>query len=255
MIEVNKLKNTIKQYWDSFWNRDIKIVYLHIEKSAGTSQRIFFFNNFGEEQVFWYGINSDSQQLNYVETKGKKLLGGHRFYEFYENSNYLYLAVVRDPIQSVVSLYSYFITQSHHLENWCKKPGFDKDSFDNTVNNCRDFRFRIENHQTRYFSATKTYKDSLKVIQKNHFMVGCIPHIKLFNETLGHALHLTQTKFPEVNKSKVDSKNKITMTSTTQKQLLKLLSQDVLLYEYILNNQQGLFNNIPNSRWNAFLNK
>ena len=253
MIFLPKLKKIIKSLFFFCGQNKFKLVYLHIEKSAGTSQRIFFFNNFIEDEIFWYGINSDVKQIDKIDIEGKKLLGGHRFYDFYNNRNYLYLAVVRDPIQSAISLYSYFITQEHHLENWSKKKGFDVNSFENTLNNCQDFRQRISNHQCRYFSANKTYADALNIIENNNFMIGSIPEIKLFNEKLCRSLHLTQTEFPNINKSKVKSNDKTTLSSIGLEKLSTLMEQDILLYDYIVNKYKGLYNNITQKHWSKFL--
>lgn len=248
-----KLKNLIKKLISFYRVSKIKVVYLHIEKSAGTSQRIFFLKNFTEQAVFWYGINSDSKKYNPDETQGHKLLGGHRFFDFYQNPNYLYLAVVRDPIESVVSLYNYFISQNHHIENWSKKPGFDINCFENTLINCQAFRQRIQNHQCRYFSVNKTFADSLSTIKHNNFMIGSLPKINLFNEKLIESLNLVHTNFPKVNKSRINPNKYLTISPSCREHLLKLLEQDFLLYELINTKFLGLYNNITNKQWDRFL--
>ena len=233
----------------------IRMVYLHIEKSAGTSQRIFLNDNFGEDRIFWYGINSDAKKFNLDEIQDRHLIGGHRFFDFYNNPNYIYLAVVREPIDSIVSLYSYFITQPHHMANWGLKDGFDASSLENTLNDCEEFRQRIKDHQCRYFSHDKLFNNAIKTIRKNNFMVGCLPQLALFNNSLFESLDLAVSPFPKTNTRKKGLNNKITLNLTSKKLLNDLLKNDILLYDYILNECNGLFNNINAKTWAKFIKK
>ncbi|MFK8011523.1 MAG: hypothetical protein AB8B80_05745 [Marinicellaceae bacterium] len=237
--------------FNPFFNKSkFKLVYLHIEKSAGTSQRIFFYENFNHTDVFWYGIDSETNTFLIDEVRCHKILGGHRFIDFYNNSKYIYLSVIRDPIPSVLSLFNYFITQENHKKNWFKKKGFDPLSFENTLINCPAFRNRIENHQCRYFGKNKSFVEALKTIKKFKFVLGCLSKLELFNQVLFDSLNISQPKFPKVNVAQSGYQKDFNLSQSSMNVLNKLVQQDRLLYDYIINQYGGLYNNVNHKDWN-----
>jgi len=232
-----------------FFYKQNKLVYLHIEKSAGTSQRTFFYENLNKEVIFWYDIDSKSKNFILKEVKNKTILGGHRFFDFYNNPKYIYLTVLRDPIESTLSLFNFFITQQHHIDNWNNKQGFDPKSFENTLKNCTNFRNRIQNAQCRYFGKTKTFNEAKQTIIKYKFMVGSLVNLDYFNKNLIESMKLSNQHFPKVNTGKPGYQSAFRISQNSLIDLKGLLDQDMLLYDFILTNHNGLYSNVTQKDW------
>src|SRR5690606_38370974 len=63
---------------------DPVLIFLHIEKAAGTSMTNLLHGNYGEQNVFWYQPGHGSTVFRPEEVEGKKVLCGHRTRAFYQ---------------------------------------------------------------------------------------------------------------------------------------------------------------------------
>lgn len=223
---------------------DKQLIFLHIEKSAGTSYRELFYNTFGNANVFWHGIDSKN---NPDRLNNYFVIGGHEGYGIYNGENYIYLAVLREPIERVLSLYNY--CKSVILERWKHQEGFDPKNLKNTIRNCPAFRDAVHNAQCRYLSGSQKIDDVINTINNKPFFIGCFNKIDIFNENLFKNLNLVNQHIPHENVSKRGFVNDLNIDSAVISEITALVSEDMKLYEHISENYHGLYSSVSETDW------
>ncbi len=98
----------VKKHGFSHWTPDRNFVFIHIPKSGGTSIRTYLENYFSEDDIF-NGVNL----LNYPNYEDLKinrpmLLVSHFGYSFFRQSGGFSMTVLRDPVERILSLFSYW---------------------------------------------------------------------------------------------------------------------------------------------------
>jgi hypothetical protein len=223
----------------------MKLIFIHIEKSAGTSFRQLFKGVLGDKKVPWFAIDFNSKTFNEYELKESLLIGGHRGYAYYNEPDFAYLSVVREPIQRIISLYNFCKTID--AEAWKAREGFDEKSLNNTLKNCTVFRNEIKNKQCFYLSGTHNFESTKEHINKNKYLIGDFENLGEFNEALSTELSLDLNMLSKHNVGKVGYKDKLVVNKKTHELLEPLLAEDKKLYEYIVS--LGLLNTIPAEDW------
>lgn len=127
----------------------MKIVFTHIEKTAGTSFRVYLYSMFRQEQLFWF-----QEPAQPFPDKDYFLYGGHRTVAAFDAAvpDSILLSILRDPVDRVVSLHRYISKQiadrarPGRLDDYVAI-GFDPGSMSRSLANCEDFRRRSHNVQ------------------------------------------------------------------------------------------------------------
>lgn len=248
-----------------------KLVFLHIEKAAGTSQRVLFYQTFGKENVYWYGTDPNRNKFLIEDVRQLFIIGGHKrfdFYqryhknwflrlgalisqdsEFYSNDGFGYMAVVREPIERVISFFQYCRTKEY--QRWSEH-GLDPNSLHNTLRESRPFRRAIENRQCRYLSGFGSFEKTKKNISRHKFVVGSLARIELFNEYLVKNIECVDRALDKVNAGSHGYKEDIDIDDQLKQEITDLVSEDIKLYTFINDDCGGLFDNISHSDWDTF---
>lgn len=227
-----------------------KIIYLHIPKVGGTSQRAMFNELYGLDRVHWHGDGDRGQESTVV--------GGHwpiSQYKFQSES--LYLALVREPISRAVSLYSYYVrpeyaadrtieARSRELqrEYWLDK-GMDSSSVIRSLENCAEFRWQVRNEQCRYLSRKRpNFKDALETMCSEELVVGDLEQCIRFNEYLAQLLAWRPIQESKNNSSTIGSHEEILQEFGLESLLSELVEEDLKLYRHITEAHNGLYINL-----------
>ncbi len=216
-----------------------KIVYLHIEKSAGTSFRGFLQKNIGDqEKICWWNKETKNIRLNSSQVNNSIIIGGHRKFASYKGMNALYLAVLREPSERVLSLFNYYVNQ-----NIMNAKGFDSNSISNTIKNCKSFRNNIKSAQCSYLSGSE-YADMTKEhIKTVPFIIGTFEKLDVFLQDSLAKLSLNFHEFPEKNVGKKGYMDSLILDSEAQVILDEILQEDYKLYTYLRDECDGLYDN------------
>jgi len=225
-----------------------KLIFLHIEKSAGSSQRDWFYKTLGSPNVFWYGIDSKNRSFNEKEVADTPFVGGHRKFNFYDRPDYGYIAILRNPIDRVISLYNFFI--HHHGEIW-KRKGLDASSFERTIFECEDFCKIIDNAQCEYISGQKDFKKTLTHIKKNKYCVTTMENMFDFNMFLSRKLEVNGTNLGRFNIGATGYRNSIDLGPRALKKLQEYTAEDQRLYNYLNNYKYSRISTLTEKDWGS----
>lgn len=247
-----------------------QLIFLHIEKAAGTSQRALFYQSFGKQNVYWYGADPNRKKFRKDDVEKSFVIGGHKKFNFYSPSRKIwlfrwltsgykesdfkpdtfgYIAVVRDPVERVISFFNYCRTQEY--ENWSRHK-LDPNSLRKTLHKSRTFRRVIRNAQCRYLSGAETFEKAKENISKNKFVVASLEHIELLNDYLIRNIECVDRTLNKNNAGKPDYKEEIDIDDELKEEITELVSEDIKLYDFINNECYGLFDNISRNDWNLF---
>ena len=218
------------------------LVYLHIQKSAGSAQRLLYYQTIGRDNVYWHGVPNTSQKKMYEFF----IVGGHAPFPFYENKDFIYTAVVRSPVQRVLSFYNYCKEVIPDL--WVPF-GLDTLSLKNTVKSCQEFRSAINNWQCKYVSGSGRYDDAIDSMFKSEFLIGCINDVDAFNSHIARNLELSYKELPLDNVGKQDYVDEIDLDTECLAEIESLVSEDEKLYQFIVQDCKGLYSSVSDARW------
>lgn len=225
------------------------LVFTHIEKTAGTSFRVYLLKMFDQSTFFWF---RDSKE-NFPD-RDFFLIGGHRrAFEFDRSiSDSILLSIVREPVSRIRSLHRYISKQiigrrADPLRDPYCLQGFDLTSIRNSLSNSEDFRTRSYNAQSLNFcsdGATPSSPDlaaeALEYLHSRPVMIGLQHDIGRF------VLQLVRhwgfgTNFPTENTSREIEGILDPFGGDDERAIREVCDQDILLYQS-LREQGGLFN-------------
>lgn len=145
-------------------------IFLHLPKTGGMTLRHYIYDNFGEDEYFF--IKNDRNQTlkesldeyadkNVFESAEYKWYLGHFGYgihKYINRDNLKYVAMLREPVDRVLSNYFFVLSIKHH--KWYKM-GF-KDSM--SLKDIYESRFHMAlfNYQTRILSSDDGFPVDLK---------------------------------------------------------------------------------------------
>ena len=227
-----------------------KIVFLHIEKAAGSSVRIFFYSNFGRNNVYWHGVND--KRTSFLSFP---IVGGHKSMAFYDDlvsNKTLFLGILRNPRDRVISLYNYYKEGKSpiFLEN---NPDFDSNSLENTLNNCRSFIAIIQNGQCNYVSGYPLFEETLEKMNHGNYLIGILEDLGAFKSFLNNKLMLSQKSFPISNIGAKGYKSQVIVNSASEEIISQLTKEDEKLYAYVRKSCSGVYKPSKPDIWQEVL--
>ncbi|MEH7238302.1 sulfotransferase family 2 domain-containing protein [Bacillus sp. JJ1562] len=122
------------------------LIFLHIQKTAGSSFKTFLKNQFNKDQI-WFDRSSRVKEIK--KTRDLQCIGGHFAYGVHENFNlpYTYVTMLREPVDRVLSYY-YFVKE--------KKEGVDRRISKMDIKEFMDeYQAKTCNYQTRRIAGDK----------------------------------------------------------------------------------------------------
>jgi hypothetical protein len=233
-----------------------ELVFLHIPKTAGTSQHSSFNQHYGAQNVFWIGRDCPPDVYRYPRKKvgERRLVGGHKPLSFYpQDFDPLYCAILRDPVERAISLFVYYThpelaVADHERETrrdilqQLQKKGMDPRSMTRSIRNCRSFRQEISNYQCHYLSRGRaTFAAVLKSLRKHDFVIGTVKSYDRFYTQLGELLGWADEPAAQVNRSRdnyatafLDDEELVTLIN-------KLNREDEKLVKWVESEHDGLW--------------
>ena len=237
-----------------------RLVYLHIPKSAGTSECQKFESIYGKDRVFWWPRReySVAEKTIRKDSDHWMVVGAHTPVSGYPTNRLsLYVSIVRDPVSRVLSLFNYFtrpelgVTPSDIKERQRQKKqwleeGVDPESITRSIKHCNRFRAMVENEQCRYLSrGGATFHSALETMKKENFIVGTFDNVKLLNLTLSELLEWPdKTSEFNTNRSVLQADNRLASDDEAIELIQSITSEDFKLYSFIKNDCSNLFCNI-----------
>jgi hypothetical protein len=237
----------------------MKLIYLHIPKSAGTSQRFVLSDIYGQDSVFWYGTDAEPlAEYSAGAISGYPIVGGHKPISHYpESLDAIYLSVVREPLLRAVSFYSYLVkpdmaesrgrsveTRQKHTRLWLDK-GMDQNSILRSLEQCAEFREQVTNWQCSYLSRGQAdFDGALATLRQSRSLVGTMEQIGQFNQALARLLSWPLVPNRSLNRS-LPGSHKHLLEDGLEEVLEGLLVEDQKLYRYISDECSGLLNTLP----------
>lgn len=225
-----------------------QLVYIHIEKSAGTSQSGLLVDIYGRDDVFWKDNDMAVDQFkDAARDVSRRVIGGHLSYTDLKNTKQyrLFTAVVRDPVSRAVSLFNYHAwgRDEDNREQW-RRRGLDPSSMLRTIEQLPLFRGTISNQQCMALSGHKRFDAVEEVLRSENFVVGAYDRLDEFNARLAQMLSWENKPLPHINAAqRRDYRECILAEPGLEEEIFKLNQEDLKLYEFI--SQRGVYQHAP----------
>ncbi|MDQ0218886.1 sulfotransferase family 2 domain-containing protein [Peribacillus cavernae] len=148
-------------------NDDQLVIFLHIQKTAGSSLITFIKKQYTREKT-WFGSEDKLQALSQNETEGLSCIGGHFRYGIHEmfSKPSTYITMLRDPVDRIVSYYYYLLNRPDHGK-YQRAKDLDFETFLNT------FQTKTSNFQTRRITGgNPDLETAKKHLLENFSFVG-----------------------------------------------------------------------------------
>ena len=238
-----------------------ELVFLHIPKTAGTSQHRSFLQYYGRDNIYWIGDDCPGDVRVYParEVGERFLVGGHKPLSFYPRRlDALFCAILRDPVQRAISLYSYYTqpelaqteyarqTRAEILERM-QKQGMNPDSMLDSIRQCQPFRREISNMQCAYVSRSRrTFEGALQGLRKHDFVLGSMRDYQRFHRYLGELLEWPDEEPGALNLSKANYESAYIEDNELVALLRELNTEDYKLTEFLSREYDDLYVNLSN---------
>jgi hypothetical protein len=233
---------------------DEQLFFLHIPKTAGTTLISLIDQHFFSEEICPEQLQSKVKKITASDLANFRLFRGHLDYDLYKllPKKPLYLTMLRDPLERVVSLYEFWKRNS---EGWVAnypiyeeifREANDSDLFHFVCTHNDSIRMEIENNQTRRIVANTrdpldsyTSQEVLEIAKKRiaeeFLFFGLVEKfdesLQLLCYSLGWLpIQSYQKKMVAPTPNKVDN-----LPTKTREAILERNQLDIALYEFAWN--------------------
>jgi len=240
---------------------NLKLAFLHIPKTAGTSLRQKMNHSYGRENVFWIGVDCEASTTEYPAelVAGSSVIGGHRGISFYPaDIAPIFCSVLRDPVQRAVSLFAYYTRpdlaetegqveeRRRQLERMLEV-GIKPDSLLLSLEQCEPFRHAVSDQQCRFLSrGAATFTDAREALEDHDFLVGTHARYDDFFAKMSGMLHWKAGAAARLNKGREDYAREYQDDSRAEQLIRELNGEDYQLLEYIEQKHDSLYCNLRN---------
>lgn len=224
------------------------LIYLHIEKSAGTSQRELFWRNYGKDRVAWKGLDFPTgNRRGLLEFRERPVLGGHMDYPEARAlaGTLLFTSVVREPVSRAVSLFNFWSRNApeDQRRTW-RSRGLDPESMLATIRGCGRFRKAISDSQCIRLSGSRRFEDCMQIMGRENFIVGTFDRLNEFNDRLAGLLAWSRADLGRFNEAGSSSyQDSILAEEGLREAIEDLVGEDRKLFEWL--DEQGLYEHLP----------
>ena len=208
-----------------------QLVFLHVPKTAGTSMRLFLWEIFGRNRVFWHGEDGFLEDVFRLRGpdyfKRFAVVGGHIQFSHAHLAllpgRKVFAAVMRRPLDQVVSHFEYIANRPSH-------PLYSGLTLEEALASQSRFAEASRNMQCRYISNCSTAAGAVKVLERTPFMLGCFDRLDLLVEHIGATFNVTTPMFPVENAQPVGYFNKH-CTPRAAELIADITREDEILYQ------------------------
>jgi len=227
------------------------LIYLHIEKSAGTAQRTLFWANYGRENVAWSGLDSSGHiPRDILRFSQRPVLGGHLDFDVFNSlrRRCLFTAVVRRPLDRAISLFYYLAHNAHdeQRKGW-RKRGLDPENMTRTIERCQKFRDELKNAQCWRLGGGGSFDGVLQRLETSNFVIGDYEVVNEFNRKLGELLSWHTVNMGTYNVAgRPGYQDEIRREPELAERIAELTEEDERLYAFV-QKSNGVYH-VPDER-------
>jgi hypothetical protein len=208
----------------------IKIVFLHIPKTAGSSLTQVLSRRRNAVQ-FKDGDTADLNAYMMTDLADVDLITGHLQLPHLlmrDLSGYRFITVLRDPIEREISAYRFIVS-------WPDHPLHEKFK-DCTFEQFFEMTAEARNLQCRYFSGTPNAVEAINAMRLTFDLVGTVEAMPAFLGSLSGMIG-EEIKLPWVNKTAPGMS--VDLSEDYRRYLRQELAEDYGLYDYVSPVQVG----------------
>lgn len=235
----------------------VQLVYIHIERTAGTSARGLLAEAYGINDVHWLGIDVSPSGLKAaLATTNRRVIGGHlRYTDCVNVPGYrLFTSVVRDPVNRAVSLFNYHGSAgstSHHARksreanrNRWRALGLNPGSMLRTIEQVPEFRENVSNEQCRKLSGHGSFAAVEEMLCNANFVLGTYDRLEEYNTRMAHLLHWRSLAPVRSNVAETrDYQQRVLAEPGLKEEVLRLNQEDAKLYDFV--SSVGTYQHMP----------
>jgi len=213
----------------------MKIAYMHIPKTGGTTFKEILYQNYkekpvalllGKEKLDFFSSLNDHEKLKY------DIVTGHFNYSFASDlpDDFNLFSLIRDPVQRVISHYNFAMIHSSHSNTDIQK---EKIGFDKYLLSASEGAF---NYLVYYFAGQhiSNLSDALIEAQKNLNRFKFVGILELFDISLCYLKRKYKWNISYKQYMKTPYKTVETLTPAQEKFLLEKTWADQILYKTAL---------------------
>lgn len=225
-----------------------QLIYFHIEKSAGSSQRRLFYDNYGKDDVYWMGLEQGPRKPTDLKKgyQDRRILGGHFGYHTFarDERTLLFSAVIRDPVERAISLFNYCATTAPERirKNWLSR-GLKPTSMLDTINGSRSFVGQVRDLQCKQICGAARFEQAHELIHSKNFIVGCFDRLPQYNLCLGSLLNWSVQAMGRHNAGPDGYRDAILAEPGLVEAVRDLNQEDQKLYALV--RHAGVFEHLP----------
>ncbi|MCF7886003.1 MAG: sulfotransferase family 2 domain-containing protein [Candidatus Marinimicrobia bacterium] len=211
------------------------IVFVHIQKTAGTTFKWILRNNFGLshcDSAMTKTSLFNQERLNFAKLvfPALKSIAGHNLKEptkHLTQNNLLFVTFLRDPVKRVIS---------HHQDSILRQ-GVDRSTTIKEALEHGEISEHLNNWSTKMIAGEANFEKAKNLLIKKYSLVGLTQHfdksVEMFEKISPYKVNINYTKRIVARKNHI--KNKILNDKQKIATIKKHNREDIKLYNYVKN--------------------